>query len=71
MEQVGIETGVVKYFNSAKGFGFITRDGQENDIFYHITQVQGQPIKMSDRVEFEIGNGKDNRPMAVNVKKID
>lgn len=65
-----LDRGVVKFFNQSRGFGFITRDGQENDIFFHVTQLKGQPIKEGERVEFEIGEGRDNRSVAVNVVKI-
>ncbi len=62
-----METGIVKHFNVSRGFGFITRDGQENDIFFHVTQVKGSPVKEGDNVEFEIGQGKDKRSVALNV----
>jgi len=57
--------GQVKWFNRAKGFGFIEpEDG--DDLFVHISQVRGE-IKDGDTVEFEIGEGPKG-PIAINVK---
>jgi CspA family cold shock protein len=59
--------GKVKFFNSAKGFGFITQD-EGTDLFFHISEIQGgtEP-KDGDRVEYEVGQGKKG-PCAVAVK---
>lgn len=60
--------GVVKFFNATKGFGFITPDNGD-DIFFHISEIQGQEPKDGDKVEFEVGQGKKG-PCAVQVKVI-
>jgi cold shock CspA family protein len=66
-EEEGPRTGVVDYFNSSKGFGFI-KDRQSGErIFVHINQLS-EPISESDKVTFEIGSGP-KVPMAINVKK--
>lgn len=52
-------TGTVKWFNDAKGFGFITTDGGE-DVFVHFTAIQGngfRSLKEGSQVEFEVVNG--------------
>ncbi len=63
-----MSTGTVKFFNSTKGFGFITQD-EGNDLFFHISEVQGQEPNDGDKVEYEVGQGQKG-PCAVSVKKI-
>ena len=63
-----MSTGTVKFFNATKGFGFITlEDGK--DIFFHVSEVQGQEPRDGDKVEFEIGEGRKG-PCAVQVKVV-
>jgi CspA family cold shock protein len=65
-------TGVVKWFNNAKGFGFITPDNGEKDCFVHYSAISGKGFKSledADRVEFEIVKGEKG-PQAANVSKI-
>ncbi|RLA60840.1 MAG: cold-shock protein [Epsilonproteobacteria bacterium] len=61
-----METGTVKFFNTEKGFGFITPDNGGKDVFVHITGITGEPINEGDTVEFEMGEGQKG-PCAVNV----
>ena len=61
-----METGTVKFYNEAKGFGFITPDNGGKDLFVHSTTIQNGPINEGDKVEFEIGEG-DKGPRAENV----
>ena len=63
-----METGTVKFYNEAKGFGFITPDNGGKDLFVHSTTIQNGPIKEGDKVEFEIGQG-DKGPRAENVSR--
>ena len=53
--------GIVKWFNSEKGFGFIAQDGGGPDVFVHYSAVAGTGFRSLDegqRVEFEIGQGQ-------------
>ena len=64
-----MQTGTVKFFNKAKGFGFIKENGSGDEIFVHITGVKkGNELKENDRVSFEVEEGKKGLT-AVNVEK--
>lgn len=55
------ETGVVKWFNDQKGFGFITRDSDSTDVFVHhraIKMVGRRTLREGDRVEFNVVKGE-------------
>ena len=63
-------TGTVKWFNDAKGFGFISQEGGD-DVFVHFSAVQGEGFKTlaeGDRVEFDVVKGPKGL-QASNVKK--
>lgn len=52
--------GTVKWFNSSKGFGFITSEEVPNDVFVHYSVIEGEGYKSlneGDAVEFEISEG--------------
>ncbi|ETZ24348.1 cold-shock protein [Pedobacter sp. V48] len=51
-----MKTGTVKFFNTEKGFGFITEDNG-TEIFVHTTGVIGK-IRENDQVEYEVEQGK-------------
>ncbi len=61
-------TGIVKFYNESKGYGFIKQDETEKEIFVHATGVS-EKIRENDRVSFEVAEGKRGLN-AVNVKKI-
>ncbi len=63
-----MQTGTVKFFDETKGFGFITPDDGSKDLFVHITGIAGGPITDGDKVEFDIGEGRQG-PCAINVQK--
>lgn len=63
-------TGVVKFFNEAKGFGFISDDNTGQDVFVHVTGLgAGVVIREKDAVSFELKDGKKG-VNAVEVQKI-
>ncbi|MBF0275967.1 MAG: cold-shock protein [Nitrospinae bacterium] len=54
------ETGVVKWFNNSKGYGFITRD-QGGDVFVHFSSINADGYKTLDegtKVQFVVGDGE-------------
>ena len=66
-----MKTGKVKWFSDMRGYGFIT-DEDGNDVFVHYSSIimEGRKsLDENDVVEFEIGEGKDGRSQAVNVKR--
>ena len=60
--------GTVKFFNTSKGFGFITEEGADKDHFVHISGLIDD-IREGDTVEFDLQEGKKGLN-AVNVKVI-
>ena len=64
-----MQTGVVKFFNESKGFGFIVDDESKKDIFVHITGLDGLIIRENDQVSYEIVDGNKGLN-AVNMKKM-
>jgi len=66
-----LATGIVKWFNDQKGFGFIEQEDGA-DLFVHYSEIVGNGFKTiseGDRVTFDIGEGKKG-PAAQNVSKI-
>ena len=51
-------TGIVKWFNSQKRFGFITPDDGDKDLFVHADAIKGGTLQDNDKVQYEIGEGK-------------
>jgi len=65
-------TGTVKWFNNAKGYGFITPDGETKDVFVHHSQIAGDGYKSlteGQKVEFEVREGQKG-PEATNVAPV-
>jgi CspA family cold shock protein len=62
-------TGVVKWFNGEKGFGFIAQDGGGPDVFVHFSAISGNGYKNleeNQKVEFDLAQGPKG-PQAENV----
>ncbi|WP_267244287.1 cold-shock protein [Streptomyces sp. PR69] len=65
-------TGTVKWFNSEKGFGFISPDNGGADIFVHYSEIQSsgfRTLEENQKVEFEIGQGTKG-PQAQQVRPL-
>ncbi len=69
-----IVTGVVKWFNDEKGFGFVKPDSGGKDVFVHYNSIKGtsgrKTLRENQKVSFEIVDGKKG-PQAENVTAID
>lgn len=63
--------GTVKFFNSAKGYGFITPEGASKDVFVHISALERaglQSLADGQRVSFDLENDRQGRASAVNLQ---
>ena len=67
-------TGTVKFFNMAKGFGFIEPEDGSNDAFVHISAVERAglgSLSEGQKVSFDLAPGRDGKSAAENLKTID
>ena len=62
--------GKVKWFNPAKGYGFIEREDKQKDVFVHSSAAQAANLELSegDELTFEVEDGEKG-PSAVNLQK--
>ncbi len=66
-----MSTGTVKWFNKAKGYGFIAPDDGSDDVFVHHSKIKAvgeSSLNDGQKVKYEIGQGEKDRRCAVNVK---
>ena len=64
-------TGTVKFFDNAKGYGFITNEAGGNDAFVHISAVEAagmSTLEKEQRVSYELENDKRGKTSAVNLQ---
>ena len=64
-------SGKVKWFNSKKGYGFITEDKTDRDIFLHVSSLEESKLRVlkeDQKIEFEIKEEK-NKLQAIKIKK--
>lgn len=65
------QTGIVKWFDDGKGFGFITPDGGGKDLFAHHSEIQNsggfRSLSENQRVQFEVKAGQKG-PQASNIR---
>lgn len=68
-----MSTGVVKWFNATKGFGFITPDEGGQDAFVHISAVQRSGLEglaEGQKVQFDLQKGRTGKSEATNLKPL-
>lgn len=73
MKGVTMSQGTVKWFNSEKGYGFISPDDGGADVFVHYSEIMGDgflTLKEEQRVAFELGEGRRG-PHAVHVQVLE
>jgi CspA family cold shock protein len=67
-----MSTGTVKWFNDAKGFGFITPDDGSKDLFVHFSSIQAggfKTLKENDKVQYDVEQSPKG-PRAGNIKLV-
>ncbi len=67
-------TGTVKWFNSAKGYGFIQPDDGSNDAFVHMSAVERaglSDLREGQKIEYEMVPGRDGKQAADNLVVVD
>jgi len=61
--------GTVKLFKSEKSFGFIETEDMDDDVFFHVSELEGNSISEGAEVEFDQEEG-DRGPKAANVTEV-
>lgn len=63
-------TGIVKWFNTTKGYGFIAPDEGGKDVFIHISALEQSgltSLRDNQKVEYDLSEGRDGRALATNI----
>ena len=66
-----VPKGKIKWFNSKKGYGFITEDKTERDIFLHVSALEKSKLRVlkeNQKISFDIKE-QENKAQAINLKK--
>ncbi len=74
LEEITMATGTVKWFNPAKGFGFIEPEDGSKDVFVHISAVESaglSSLSEGQKVSYEVQPGKNGRSSAGNLSVIE
>ena len=67
-------TGIVKWFNPGKGFGFVAPEDGGKDVFIHVSALERAGINglaEGQKIEYQLGAGRDGRTSAENVRLAD
>jgi CspA family cold shock protein len=70
-KELDMPIGTVKFFDNAKGYGFITNEAGGNDAFVHISAVEAagmSTLEKEQRLSYELENGKGGKSSAVNLQ---
>ena len=62
-------TGTVAFFHDRKGYGFIESEDSDEDVFFHMDDVEGPDLEEGEEVEFDIEQA-DKGPRAANVRRL-
>ncbi len=74
LEEITIATGIVKWFNPAKGYGFIVPEDGSKDVFVHISAVESaglSSLSEGQKVSYELQPGKNGKSSAENLSVIE
>lgn len=63
-------TGEVVFFNEDGGYGFIESEDYDDDVYYHMAEIDGPDLEEGQKVEFEVEEA-DKGPRAENVTRLD